>query len=60
MQTERTLKLDSNAQPSAISIRDVDSGWNRAPVVSSSALLQPTQALQGIVRPETSPYRPRP
>jgi hypothetical protein len=34
---------DRPAQPSAISTRDADSGWNRAPQVSSSALLQPTE-----------------
>ena len=37
------VSTDRPSQPAAISIRNVDSSWNRAPVVSSSALLQPTE-----------------
>lgn len=35
--------IDRPGQPTAISIRNLDSGWNRAPQVSSSALLPPTE-----------------
>ena len=39
---------DRPGQPSAISIRNADStAWNRAPQVSSSALLQPTELTGG-------------
>jgi len=39
---------DHPAQPSAISIRDVDNrAWNRAPQVSSTVLLQPTELTVG-------------
>ncbi|HEV2888333.1 MAG TPA: hypothetical protein VGX49_15585 [Jatrophihabitans sp.] len=42
------LTTDHPAQPAAISIRNVDTtAWNRAPQVSSSALLQPTELTVG-------------
>jgi hypothetical protein len=42
------LTTDHPAQPSAISIRNADSTtWNRAPQVSSSVMLQPTELTVG-------------